>query len=256
MNALIRIYSRLVSSAFLLFSCAACFLLPNLRGAVMQLCVVAAYLFLFQTYQDKLSMGKTFYAFIFFGIASMAYIHILCFIPFIWLLMGTNLLSLSWRTWCASVLGLLTPYWLGCSWLIWQGDLTIFIEHITSLTDFEFPVNYTRVGIGFMTTLALFILATITGIVHYLRKSFNDKIRIRMLYGFFIWMNLLAITFVCLQPQRYDMLLRLIIINTAPLIAHFLALTSTRATNVAFYLITAATLLITAYNVWTTSYLF
>lgn len=255
-NALIRIYSRLVSTAFLLLSMAAAFLLPSLRGAVMQLCVVASCLILFQTYQDKQAVGKTYYAFLFIGLGSMAYVQLLFFVPFVWLLTATNLLSLSWRTWGASLLGLLTPYWFYCCWLTWQADFTPLADHLSALASFQYPVNYARLGIGFMLMMALLIGTTATGIVHYLRKSYNDKIRIRMLFGFFIWMDLLSITLVCLQPQYHDMLLRLIIINTAPLIAHFLALTSTRATNVAFYIITAATLLVTAYNVWTTSSLF
>ena len=255
-NALIRIYSRMVSCAFLLLSCAACFLMPSVRGGFLQLFVAAAYLVLFQTYQDKTSVGKTYYAFLFLGLASMANVHILYFLPFFWLLMSTNLLSLSWRTWSASLLGLLTPYWFGCAWLVYQADYTLLTTHFTQLADFAFPVNYARLSIGFMTVLALLLATTLTGIVHYLRKSYNDKIRIRMLFGFFIWMDLLAIVFMVIQPQHQDLLFRMMIINTSPLIAHFLALTSTRFTNMAFYIISLATLLVMAYNVWTTSFLF
>jgi hypothetical protein len=255
-SALIRIYSRMVSCSFLLLSCAACFLMPSVRGGFLQLFVVAAYLVLFQTYQDKTAVGKTYYAFLCLGLASMADIHILYYLPFFWLLMGTNLLSLSWRTWIASLLGLLTPYWFACSWLVYQADFTPLVTHFAQLTDFVFPVNHARLSAGFMTVLALLFVATLIGIVHFLRKSFNDKIRIRMLFGFFIWMDLVSIVFLVVQPQQQDLLLRMIIINTSPLIAHFIALTSTRATNMAFYILSGATLLITAYNVWSTSSLF
>jgi hypothetical protein len=53
-----------------------------------------------------------------------------------------------------------------------------------------------------------------------------------------------------LLPQYYDFLLRLLIINTAPLIAHFLTLTNTRITNIAFYVICATALILTAINLW------
>ena len=46
-NALIRIYSRMVSVSFLLLSCMACFLFPSLSGNFTQLCIVASYLIFF-----------------------------------------------------------------------------------------------------------------------------------------------------------------------------------------------------------------
>ena len=255
-NALLRIYSRMVSCAFLMLSCVACFLIPSIRGGFLQIFVVAAYLMLFQTYQDKTAVGKTYYAFLMLGLASMADVHIVFFLPFVWLLMRTNLMSLSWRTWFSSLLGLLTPYWFLCSWLVYKANFTQLVDHFSRLTDFVFPVNYARLSISFMAVLALLFVSTLIGIVHFLRKSFNDKIRIRMLIGFFIWMNLLSIVFIVIQPNQQDMLLRLMIINTSPLIAHFIALTSTRYTNMMFYFLCAATLLITVFNVWSTSSLF
>jgi hypothetical protein len=65
-------------------------------------------------------------------------------------------------------------------------------------------------------------------------------------------MDLFAFALMCFQPQHNDMLLRIIIINTAPLISHFLALTSTKFTNVAFFVLTGVILFITAYNLWST----
>ena len=250
LHALIRIYSRIVSCSFLLLSCACCFLFPSIRGGILQMGVVAMYTILLFGYQDRGAAGKTFYAFVFYGIASMAYADLLYFLPLIWLLMGTNLLMLSWRTWGASVLGVLTPYWFAFGWLMWQGDPTPLADHLATLTDFQFPVNYARLGISFMSVVALLIVCTITGIIHYLNKSYQDSVRIRLIYGFFIWMDLVAFILVCFQPQHQDMLLRLIIINTAPLVSHFLALTSTKATNQWFFVITAATLSVIFYNSW------
>ena len=255
-NALIRIYSRMVSCAFLALFCAACFLMPSVKGAIMQTCVVASWLILFQSYQDKESSGTTYYAFLFIGLASMAYVHVLFFVPFLWLMMATNLLSLSWRTWGASLLGLLTPYWFGCSWLVYKNDFTLLTSHFASLASFQTPFHYSGISIGEIAVFVLLVICTVTSIIHYIRKSYNDKIRIRMLFGFFIWTDLFATLFLLLQPQHSDMLFRFIIISTAPLIGHFLALTSTRITNIAFYVLSLITLLITAYQLWNTSYLF
>ena len=255
-NALIRIFSRMVSCAFLALSCAASFLMTDIHGNIMQMFVVAAYLILFQSYQDKEAVGIIYYGSLMLGLASLACPHILYFVPVIWLLMATNLLSLSWRTWFSSLLRLLTPYWFISAWLVYQADFTPLVEHFEPLTDFQFPILYDALDTSVLLILGLLAISTLTGIIHFVRKSTYDSIRIRLLYGFFIWMDLFAFALMVFQPQHYDMLLRIIIINTAPLIAHFIALTSTKITNVAFYVITAVILFITAHNIWSTLFPF
>jgi len=69
-------------------------------------------------------------------------------------------------------------------------------------------------------------------------------------------MALLAIVLLVLQPQHYDVLMRLLIINTAPFAAHFVALTYTKLTNIAFCVIVGLCLLITAYCLWMSSSIF
>ena len=255
-NALIRIFSRMVSCAFLVLSCVASFLMTDLRGGIMQMFVTAAYLILFHGYQNREAVGTVYYGFLMLGLASLACPHILYFIPLIWLLMATNLLSLSWRTWQASMLGLLTPYWFICGWLGYQADFTPLIDHFSPLFDFDFPIRHANYSTSIWLTYGLLAVCTLTGIVHFIRKSSYDSIRIRLFYGIFIWTDLFAFALMAFQPQHYDMLLRIIIINTAPLIAHFLALTSTKITNVAFFVITGLVLIITAYNLWSTSFPF
>ena len=98
-------------------------------------------------------------------------------------------------------------------------------------------------------TLGFVILLAFTGIVHFLRHSSNDKLRTQMVYEMFIIITFGILLFIILQPQHLPYLLRLLIISTAPLIGHFIALTRTKVTNVAFILIVTVTFLLTAYNI-------
>lgn len=249
-NALIRIFSRMVSSTFLTLLCSACFIFPALPETVMLTCMTAFILLLFLTYQDKEAAGLTYYAFLFLGVGSIAYIHVLFFLPLIWLLMMTHTMSLSWRTWMASLLGLLTPYWFYIPWIIYQRDYSAITNHFMALTVFEEPFNLYGIIDSQKATLGLVILLAIIGTTHYIRKSYLDKIRIRMFYGFFIFMDLAALLFLLLQPQHFNAMLLLMIVNTSPLVAHFVALSSTRLTNITFMVLCAASLLLTAYNIW------
>ena len=77
-----------------------------------------------------------------------------------------------------------------------------------------------------------------------------------MIYETFITVDICTIIFLVLQPQHYNILMYIMIINTAPLSGHFIALTHTWITNIAFYVILIAALALTAYNLWMPSLIF
>jgi hypothetical protein len=234
----------------------ACFLFPSLYGNLTQLCIVAFYLILFQSYQDKAAAGLTYYGFLCIGLTSLTFVHILYFVPFLWILMLSCLQSFSLRTFFASLLGIITPYWLGICWLVYQGSLPLFVDHFAPLIRFHTPFDFSILNNCQMTTFAFVILLALIGAVHYFRTYYSDKIRTRQLFVIFIWIDLLTVAFICLQPQYYDPLIRILIINTAPLIGHFIALTHTKITNITFYLICITALLLTGYNLWMSSSLY
>jgi len=251
-NVLIRIYSRMVSVSFIFLSTAAVFLFPSVKGAVIQLCFIASLLFFYNCYQDKETPGWTFYTFLFLGLGSIADIHFLYFVPIFWLMMVIIVYSISWRTVVASLVGLLTPYWFWTAWILWQenGNITSITKHLLAVTDYQMPVPLTSQQ---ALLLGLIVLLGITGAIHFLRTSSRDKIRTRqMFYSFFIIGTAAGILMV-LQPQHYDMLIRIMTIAVSPLIGHFLALTKTKITNIAFIVISVAVLALTFFNLWTSS---
>lgn len=252
-NALIRVYSRMISCSFLMLTCCVSFLFPSLRGALFQLFFIGTLLILFLGYQDKESTGITYYAFLVLGLSSMAFIQVVLLLPLIWLLMLTNLQSLSWRTFLASLLGLLTPYWVWSCWLLYREGFVPLIAHVSTLAAFETPLVLSTLTVPQLLSYAFVALMAATGTIHYVRSHQGDKIRIRMLYGFFSWVAIATLLLLALLPRHYDELIRISIVCTAPLAGHFLTLTSTKVTNAAFILILCTTLLLTGYNLWMAS---
>ena len=263
-NALLRVYSRTVSSSFILLSCAACFLFNSASGSIVSLCVIASCLCAFRSFQDKEATGWTFYAFLCIGMASLVFPLVLLYVPLFWLFMKMQINSLSWRTFFASILGLATPYWfaaaylllkytsveaLAAGWATFTDRLQLYfpLPHALQLSDFTVNQAITYL---FVTLLLL------TGIIHYWRDSINDKIRTRQLYGCFIMLGLVTAVLIPLLPTCYDGLLQILIISTSPLIAHFVTLTHTKVTNVAFHVIVAIILLLTVFNLWMPSFSF
>ena len=233
-NALIRVRSRMVTSTFIVLSAAGGLVVGPVPPVATQLSFVAACLILFSTYQDKRSMGRTFYAFFFIGLASCTSAQTFLLVPVVWLLMATQLQSFSWRNWMASLLGLLTPYWLMLPWLILERDFTLWTNHVQRLITFHQPFDYTAVSLPQAAVFLFTLTLSIVGMVHFWHRSYEDKIRIRLLYGFFTAMTLVCAVFLIVQPQHYATLMRLLLVFASPLIAHFFTLTSSRLTNAFF----------------------
>ena len=94
------------------------------------------------------------------------------------------------------------------------------------------------------------MLLTLVGTIHFLRNSFLDKIKTRMIYEALMVINIGCIVFLILQPQHYSFLVRLIIVNTSPFIGHFITLTRTRLTNITFIVFTLSVVALTLYTLW------
>ncbi len=244
--SLLRVRSRMVSGVFIALTCTMSFMFSGLPGALTQLFAIVSLLLLLSTYQDKKSLGRIFYAFLLFGLCSILCVDILLFVPLLWLLMLTQLQSLSWRGFFASLIGLATPYWFFSLWFVWQRDFTPLADHFRSLATFM-PLSeaYATVTICELLTFVLTAALTLTGIVHFWNHSIDEKIRTRLFYGLFTWMSAMSLLLTALQPQLFDPMMRIAVVCASPLVAHFLTLTSTRITNIAFFAIVAVTVAVT-----------
>ena len=247
-NVLLRVRSRMVSATFIMLSCTVPDLLGSLTGSIVQLCFICSLLMLFTTYQDNQAAGRTFYAFALLGIASMLWVYTLMFIPLLWVLMATQLQSLSWRTLAAALIGMVAPYWTALLYLIYVQDLSFIATHFQPLGQWTNDTSYASLTIGQTAAHVFLTVLTITGIIHFWRNSFKDKIRTRQIYGLLTAMALFTLLWIAIQPQHYTVLMRTAVVFSSPLIAHYLTLTHTRWTNISFIVIVVTAILLTAYN--------
>lgn len=251
-NSLMRIYSRMVSCAFLALTCASNITFTSVKGAITGVFFIAFYLMFFNAYQDKRASASVFYAFTFLGIVSLVFVHILYLMPLFWILLIVNILAFSGRTFIASILGIIMPYWFLAGYYIYQGNFEGIIDHFAQLEAFGpfFDIQTIISQPHHFITLIFVVVLAITGSVHFLLNAYQDKIRTRMLYELFIATDAVCLFCLLLQPQMYENLLPLLIINTSPLIAHFITFTKSKVSNVIFIIILTAAILLTAYNLW------
>ena len=148
------------------------------------------------------------------------------------------------------------PYWLICGYFLYTKDYSTVIRHFRSLGEFAPLGGFQLLTQHQLITLAWIIFLFIVGMIHFIRNSYYDKIRTRMFFEVFITIGICCIVFLVLQPQHYNCLTGMLIVNTAPLIGHFIALTQTKFTNFSFHLILLITVLLTFYNIWMPSMIF
>ena len=253
-NLLIRIYSRSVSAAFIFLSCAAVFLFPSWAGGFVQLCCIAALMLLFDSYQDQTAVGSVYYAFALLGLGSMFDAHVIFYLPLLWLMMKITVYSLSWRTFFASLLGLATPYWFMCGWLIWQkdGDFEAIARLFAVQDILQFPFGFSSVPLAHLLLMAFTTLLMVIGTMHFMHSSFRDKIRVRQIYYGFITLGIFSLALWVLQPHN-ELPIRMLIITTSPLIGHYWALTNSRLTNIVCIILAAVLVVLTAINLWISS---
>lgn len=249
-NSLIRTYSRMVSCSFLVLTTMAAPLFSTLPVWFVQLLMIAACSAILRCYQDKRAQGMVFHAFFFIGIASTQFVQILFLVPFLWITLGANMMALCHRTLWASVIGLTAPYWFLSGYYVFTGEINLLVDHFTSLLRFAPVCSFGGINMHIIITFAFVSLLTAIGAVNFLRNSYKDKIHTRMIYEMLITVSAAIFVFAILQPQHILPLLAMMIVNASVLTAHFIALTHTRATNIAFCIIVLLTLALTVYNIW------
>ena len=249
-NVLLRIYSQLVPSSFLLLVMVANLIFPSVQSTVVQVSFVGYYLFSLSAYQNPSAAGYTFYAYVCIGIASTVFIQILFFVPLLWLLHKIKLLSMTRKSFWASLLGLLVPYWFMGVYAVYKNQFGRLIEHFTSIGIFQLPFDWSVVSMAQFLTFSYISLLAFVGINHSLSSRSGDKIRTRMFYEMFSLLDICCMAFIIFQPQHFDRLLPIMIVTTAPLIAHFFAFASTTFNTIVFQLILASAFVLTVYNLY------
>ena len=245
---LLRVRSNLVTASLLAMTMASGPLMLSFRGSFVTLCFLGFLSFLLSAYQDDDSPGTNFYAFLLLGIGSMGFVHILYIVPIVWLLMTLALQSMSWRTWGASVLGVLTPYWFLLCYTLFTDELSLFADIAAKLTEWQWPPVYSGFGPLQSLLFVLMVVVSLSSIVHFIVTGYEDKIRTRQYLAVFATLAMVLLAFIVLQPQHSVVCFHLAFIPVGVLAAHFFALTSSRITNVAFIIVLILLTLICVVN--------
>ena len=266
-HSMIRIYSRMDTCSYLMLSVMSVGVLfqfqPPAGGGegwgiihcyAVQLCLLLFYTLIFDTYQKPGARGKLFAAFVCIGVASLFFIQIVLLVPLLWLFVARNMMVTGPRVLAASLMGVLLPYWFLAAFCVLTGDVEPLARRASSLSVFVMPGDWrlavAGVDVNTLVTTAFILLLSVTGMVHFARNSYKDRIRVRMIYEFIMCVSVSAAFLAAAQPQHILMVLGILIVNASLLTGHYIALTSTRCTSVSVVALIAVTLGITVFNVY------
>lgn len=244
---LLRVRSRMISCTYLLLLLLCPQLHPWIPASVLSLCTALSYAALFPSYQDSRAVGHVYHAFLFAGIASLFFPYALILALLLYVSMLVQLRNLTWRTFTAGLLGLLTPYWIYAVWALLQGRIVeVALEWWANATP-RIP-DYSGIAQAQWLTLGTIGFFALLAMAHLFRTAYNDKIRTRMLY-YLIAMQEAAVAagFLAL-PDRFDELLRLFVLNSAFLIAHYYTIGKGRFFHIWFNVSLLALMALGVYN--------
>lgn len=253
-NALIRLRSRMASATLASLWAMCQFLHPFQKAHIVVLLIAVTYHFLFASYYKSRTVGLVFPTFLALAVSGLFHACLLwLIIPFI--MAFAHFQALSVRSFCAAFIGLLLPVWVGSSWAFltdcWPEVWTWVVEH------FRWPGLDFSEWTPLRTVSFLFVwFLSLISTIHLLWTCFQDKIRTRDLLYFLSWMVWVYTVLMLVYPQAFSILFLLQILNSSPLIGHFLVLTHTRLSNIFFVVVIGLWAVLAILNLWMPSYNF
>lgn len=249
--ALIRIFSRMIASSFLVFT-TALIIVPNLGGiqldaTFLQLCLIGFLILFFSCYQYQKAQGVILYAFLLIGIASLAFKQILFIVPLLWILTGYCMVTFSTKIWISSIFGVCLPYLFLFTYYMMVGTP---YEEMTLMHNWDFCHAFSFKGIATSQIISFTATSLLSalGIGHLIHEGHKDKVRTRMMYQIFIAIATFSFIMALIQPVHIIQYTALQLIATSAMVGRFFAMTDSKRSNITFIAIVSLTYLLTIYN--------
>lgn len=228
---LLRIRSRMVSSSFLAFVAAFPMLQVSSWVWLPALCLLLSYFAAFKGYGRLKPQGWVFHSFLSVGVGSLFFPPMLLLVPFMFFAFSHQLRILSGKSAVASVLGLLFPFWTLGLFCYVSGWNMVYLRRIWEYSlDFRLP-DYGAVQPWQWVFFAMLALLGAIGIQHFVRTSYNDKIRTRQYYYTLLALHFPILFLVVWFPDAASFTLPLLLLNTVPFVAHFYVFARGRSMN-------------------------
>ena len=226
--ALFRVRSRLLPCLWLLLAATPAFM--RQESIIPAFCACIAILglwLLFQCYQATEPVFLVFHSFLLWGIGSLFCPPLLCVGLFGLLWLHIFMHAFSPRTLFAA-----EGIWLAVC--LWQEDVTPFTQHFLSFLPSSESDEYAVFTLPCIIFVAFVVLLHLVSLVCFFLHSFDDMIRVRMIYYTYASTSVLLLVGIIVQPRHFQSLLAVYLACVAPMVAHFFTHSEGKLTGVLF----------------------
>ena len=245
---MLRVRSRMISATVLAFVAAFPALQVSTWCWLPALFLLLSYFVAFKSYGQLNPQGWVFYSFLFVSAGSLMFPPMLLAVPFMFFAFGHQLRILSVKSVTASVLGLLFPYWTyGLFCLVGGWNEVFWRDSWVRALALCLPDYSNVLPWQWILFVMLLVLGTI-GIVHFVRTSYNDKIRTRQFFYTLLSLHFPLLFNVVWFPDCAGLTLPLLLVNSAPFIAHFFVLARGRSMNFWFLFVLFVLVAVACFN--------
>ncbi|MEE0805763.1 MAG: hypothetical protein U0L77_10135 [Prevotellamassilia sp.] len=265
MNArliLLRERSRMVSTTVFTSLTAIPLLHYAQWESLLPLGLLVIYAFLFASYQERRPEGYLFYAFAILSTCSLVVTQLLWLLPLLLFCCLIQLRSLTLGGLSATVMGIILPVIILPLISIWSDDPTSLPTMLKTMGDQLVTVDFTywkdiyyatpatlpHQEWQFLVTTGCVMVPSLIAIIHQVQTSYLDKTRVRMYYYLMEMTHIALFALLILFPSARWTWLHLLIVNSAPLIAHYMTLTRGWFATTIFWLSLTGLLLLTFFN--------
>lgn len=245
--ALIRMRASVQTAIYFLLV-SVCPMLHQLHaGNLAAATLLASFFFLFSSYQQMQPSGMLFHTFVCLGVGSLLFPPLIYVVPIYWI--GSYMFqSLSLRSFFASMVGLLLPYWFLFGYVVWQQQWTLFPELAAKWVPASDSIQVLQPwSVGALIYLALLFVVSAA---HCWLASLDDKLRTRAYLQFLILLNAVLFAGVFLFPAYCAHWIASLLIGVSILAGHLFVLTHSKSSNIFFLCALIGLVILFIYNIW------
>lgn len=231
---ILRVRSRLNESLWLLLAATMPWLYSMDVPVACAFGLSGALGLLVSCYQTRVPVERVFHSFLCLGAAGILSPVMLLLSPVFYLCLALFLRAFSWKTFWAGMVGLVAPFCFMMLYGAFDDDVYFACE----VTMKRWQAAIPRDGLSLLPdeqlvpVWGMLVLVSLVGIVHYMRKRYNDKIRVRMMYYVYLYVTLfLHAAFLLLPSSRFEVL-AMLAVSSSPLLAHYWAIEGGRVGQV------------------------
>lgn len=246
--ALIRVRASAQTSLYFLLVSICPALYSLYQGQVAAACFLLTLIFLFRSYRVESTSACLFHAFVFAGVSSLFVPQLMLLMPFLWI-GAYNFRSLNAKSWMASILGWMLPYWFLFSYAYLTDQMELFFSPFKRLASFSQIGGWEDASQW--VTLAYVAILFMAGAVHAVALGDEDKLSTRSYLRFLVLLGACGVVLILLQPVLCNQVLPLLWVCTSILGGRLFILARGRFSNVFFVCSVIGALLLFAFNLWT-----